>query len=331
MKLQVKSRLEQIKQAKKIHGGMINMCAIAMGVRLSRVPIPSRKIREHVYRTIYGKKYFPLCEEEMEQPLREFRSLNALFTRGVRADKRPLSSVDGQVLCPCDGTVQDLGTLRKDNLLTAKGIEYSLNSLLPGLETEPFQDGSFSIFFLSPSDCHRVFCPIDAELHEVVHVPGRRLLVHPPYQRKEFPVFSLNERIIMRLETAFGRMLMVLVAGWGVGNITYPFAARCSVRRPRLLPPALRRRDKRIKPNKRVRMSRLKVTNARFPKPLSFSRGDWVATFELGSTVILLTEAQARAQSHLAPDMKVHYGQPAYTFSSDASLLQPAATQGIGS
>ena len=52
----VKARLEQFNQARRIHGGTMNMCAAAMGVKLSRLPIPSRKIRERVYRTIYGKQ-----------------------------------------------------------------------------------------------------------------------------------------------------------------------------------------------------------------------------------------------------------------------------------
>jgi phosphatidylserine decarboxylase len=42
-----------------------------------------------------------------------------------------------------------------------------------------------------------VFSPHDAHVEEVIHVPGLRLLVHPPYQKKEYPVFSLNERVIL--------------------------------------------------------------------------------------------------------------------------------------
>lgn len=284
----IKTRLEQIRQARRIHGGTMKMCAAAVGVKLARVPIPPR-MRVKLYRAVYGKKYAALREDQLEQPLADFRSLNDLFTRGVKREYRPIAANPEQLLCPCDGTVQDVGTLRHDTLLTAKCIEYPLASLLPGMDTKPFENGMFSIFFLSPADCHRVFSPHEATLHEIVHVPGRRLLVHPPFQRKEFPVFSLNERVILDLETPLGRCVLVMVAGWGVGNITHPFPTR------------LRRR-------------RSKITRERFTEPRKFARGEWLATFELGSTVIMLTEPHAKMVTHLEHDMSVMYGQPAFSF-----------------
>ena len=318
MNVKVKARVEQIKQASQIHGGMANMWAAAVGVKLSRLPIPSRKVRERLFRTLYGKRYQALCEDELVQPLADYRSLNALFTHGVRPEYRPLPQSKEDLLCPCDGTIQDLGELKNDTLLTAKGIEYSLGSLLPGIEVDSFVNGNFTIFFLSPADCHRVFSPQQALLKEVVHVPGRRLLVHPPYQRKEFPVFSLNERVVMRLETNFGSVLMVLVAGWGVGNITYPFKARYRTNRRQIFP-IPRSKTKKIHPHKRVRMSKRKITHAKFEHPVSLERGEWIATFELGSTVILITPPQENIVTHYKRDEKVHYGQSAYSFLKDGN------------
>src|SRR5262249_50655720 len=97
-KLQVHARLEQFRQARRIHGGTINLCAASLGVKLSRIPIPSRWLRERVYRTVYGKKYKSLNEAELDRPLGEFRSLNDLFTRGVRAEYRPIPDTHAQLL-----------------------------------------------------------------------------------------------------------------------------------------------------------------------------------------------------------------------------------------
>jgi phosphatidylserine decarboxylase len=80
----LKSELEQYRQARAIHGGMMNLCAASLAVRLSRLPIPTKRLRLRVYGTIYGKKYPPLDENELERPLWAYRSFNALFTRGVR-------------------------------------------------------------------------------------------------------------------------------------------------------------------------------------------------------------------------------------------------------
>src|SRR5262249_23941526 len=151
--------------------------------------------RSLLFRTIYGRKYPPLQEAESEMPLTDYPTLNALFTRGLRPDSRPIYSADNSFTSPCDGVIQDLGIVAKDRIVTVKGIEYTIDTLVAGNTGARFNGGSFAIIFLSPTDCHRIFSPHDGLIHGVTHVPGYRLLVHPPYQRKEYPVYSLNERV----------------------------------------------------------------------------------------------------------------------------------------
>ena len=281
----LKTRLEQYRQASAIHGGMLNACMAALAVRLSRVKIPSKRLRLRLYRTIYGKKYSALNEAELEQPLWAYPSFNALFTRGVRPELRPIPSATNQFLCPCDGMVQEVGRIQGDTILTIKGIEYTVGSLLAGMDPRPFHNGHFAICFLSPSDCHRVFSPQDGTIEEVLHVPGYRLLVHPPYQTKEYPVFALNERIILRLSTPLGACALVLVAGWGVGNITFPHG-------------------------RRLQMQLRRQTRKRYDPPIPIKPGDWIATFELGSTVILICQPAERVMTHVHADERIRYGQP---------------------
>jgi phosphatidylserine decarboxylase len=290
----LKTRIEQFRQALSIHGGLVGLCAATLAVKLSRVPIPSKRLRLRLYRTIYGKKYSTLNEAELERPLADYRSFNALFTRGVRPEFRPIPQSDEDWLCPCDGRVQDLGTLQKDKILTVKGVEYTLASLLAGVNPEPFHNGHFAIVFLSPADCHRIFSPRDGGVEEILHVPGSRLLVHPPYQRKEFPVYCLNERVILRMRTRLGACALVLVAGWGVGNITLPL-------------------DRQFRPGRR-RLKRKAYDPLR-----TVRRGDWVATFELGSTAILITETSDRLSPCVGRDDKVKYGQPLFSVRPNAT------------
>jgi phosphatidylserine decarboxylase len=288
-KRSLRTKLEELTQAWKIHGGVVKLCVAALGVRLSRVPIPSRRLRMLIYRTVYGKKYSALDESEFEQPLWAYPSLNALFTRGVRPECRPISPAADQFLCPCDGKVQEVGRFDKDRLVTVKGVEYTLASLLPGVDTGNYRDGHFAILFLSPSDCHRIFAPQDGHIEEVIHVPGYRLLVHPPFQRKEYPVFALNERVIFRLATPLGSCILVMVAGWGVGNITLRF-------------------DRSFRPRA------ARITRKSYRPAVALKRGEWVATFELGSTAILITEPAERVTTHVGHEAKVKYGQPLFSF-----------------
>jgi phosphatidylserine decarboxylase len=277
-------RREQASQARRIHGGLLPAGLAVLAVHLSRLPVPSR-LRRRLFVDTFARKYPPgLDASEAECPLESYRSFNALFTRGMKPEHRPIPRDTPEILSPCDGRVQDLGRVEDGTILTLKGIRYSLASLLPGVDIRPFEGGRFAIVFLSPIDCHRVFSPGDGALEEVVHVPGSRLLVHPPFQRPEFPVYTLNERVILRLSTESGPCLVVMVAGWGVGHITLPF-------------------------DPDFRKARRKKSGPLRPA-LPVRRGDWIATFELGSTVVLITSSSQVSTSLVSPDEEVRYGQP---------------------
>jgi phosphatidylserine decarboxylase len=290
MKERMSIKREQFRQARGIHGGLLRLYLAHLAVKLSRLPIPTQQLRLRLFRDMYAKLYPPgLNEDEAEKPLESYRSFNAVFTRGVKPEHRPVDVGEHDILSPCDGTVQDAGRVEGGRLLTVKGIEYSLGSLLPGIDIQPYEGGQFLIVFLSPIDCHRVFSPHEGCLDEVVHVPGARLLVHPPFQRAEYPVYTLNERIIFRFSSESCSCIVVMVAGWGVGNITLPFA------------PRFRPRSKQIE-------------SWTLESPYSVERGDWIATFELGSSVVLITPSSLEAAPLVSPNEKVRYGQPVLSF-----------------
>ncbi|MFM7073651.1 MAG: archaetidylserine decarboxylase [Planctomycetota bacterium] len=285
-------RREESRQARQIHGGAWGYFLASLGVRLSRVPIPSRSLRERVFRTVYGRKYLALDETELDRPLSDFRSFNELFTRGVRAECRPIERLGDRLVCPCDGIVQDIGALRGDTLLTVKNIAYPIDALFPGMDNSALIGGQFAILFLSPADCHRVFAPDAGVIRAIAHIPGRRLLVHPPYQRPEFPVFTLNERLVIRVSTERGEYALAMVAGWGVGHITHPPGTLTSWTHARL--------------------SHHKVTRADNPSDGQVERGQWIATFELGSTVVLVAARSMNATPLVAAGQRVAYGQPIF-------------------
>ena len=249
---------------------------------------------------MYGVKYEALDETELEKPLEQFLSINELFTRDVRPDRRPVPERTDQFLSPVDGTVQDIGRISDDTVMTVKGMRYTLNSLCPETDTVPFHNGHFSILFLSPRDCHRVFTPAAGTLQQLVHVPGHRLLVHPPFQTAEFPVFTLNERLVMQLDTPLGRCLLIMVGGWGVGHITHPF-----------------RIGRRFSPRR--------VSVTRLDPPRQMHRAEWIATFELGSTVIMMTERDRTTTALVDREQSVRFGTPMFAADS-ATLAADSAT-----
>jgi phosphatidylserine decarboxylase len=56
------------------------------------------------------------------------------------------------------------------------------------------------------------------------------------------------------------------------------------------------------------------ISRKRFTPTVPVRRGEWIATFELGSTAILLTGPAAGVAANVAVDDQVKYGQPAFTF-----------------
>src|SRR5262249_9254568 len=146
----LRTKLEELRQARNIHGGIMRLCVATLGGKLARVKLPSRRLRLLVFRTIYGRKYQALDEAELEKPMWAYPSINALFTRGVRPEFRPITRSMDQFSSPCDGTVQEVGRLESDRLLRVKGVEYSIDALLPNVDTRAFHGGQFAVFFLNP-------------------------------------------------------------------------------------------------------------------------------------------------------------------------------------
>jgi phosphatidylserine decarboxylase len=284
---------EQLRQARAIHGGRMRLYLAHLAVKLSRLTIPSRRLRLRLFRDLYTRMYPPgLNEEEAENPLAAYCSFNAVFTRGVKPEYRPIATGSQEIASPCDGTIQDAGRVERGRLMTIKGVEYLLESLVPEINLPAYEGGQFAIIFLSPVDCHRVFSPQHGHLEEVVSVPGARLLVHPPFQRAEYPVYTLNERVVFRLASDAGSYIVVMVAGWGVGNITLPFAPH-------------------FHPNSR------QMTSWRPELPRTVKRGEWIATFELGSAVVLIMSSSLQAAPLVFPGEKVQYGQSIVRSGSD--------------
>ena len=282
-------RREEYRQAKKANGGLWGYFFVKICIKISRLWLPTRRLRLFLYQ-IFNNIYPPgINEEEAEFPLHEYSSLNSLFTRGVKSKHRPISRGKYELLCPCDGTIQDVGCIEQGQIITLKGIKYLPESLLPQVKMKTFDGWNYVITYLSLTDCHRVFSPQDGRIENIIHVPGARLHVTPSFQNPEFPVYTLNERMIFIFSTTIGLCILVMIAGSDVGNITLP-----------ALPD--------FKP---VGYS---ITNKNLRSPIPVNRGEWFATFELGSTVILLFPPQdGRKYILVSPNEKVKYGQPIFS------------------
>lgn len=206
--------------------------------------------------------------EAAEPDPRRYPSLNALFTRALRPDLRPVEPDPAAVVSPVDGTLSQFGAIDRGRLIQAKGQDYTLGDLLArnGEDARRFEGGAFATLYLSPKDYHRIHMPLAGDLTEMAHVAGRLYSVNGITADLVPGLFTRNERVICRFETQSGPMAMVLVGAIFVGGIETVWAGKVT--------PATRGRAKAQRAASRPRVH--------------LGRGAEMGRFNLGSTVVLL-------------------------------------------
>lgn len=200
---------------------------------------------------------------------RRYESFNDFFTRALDAGARRWPARPDALACPVDGQVSQLGYLREEVLVQAKGQDYRLAELLAGDGTlaARFRDGAYATLYLSPRDYHRIHMPVAGRLTRMIYVPGRLFAVNAHTARVVPRLFARNERVISIFDTAVGPMALIMVGAIFVGSMETVWAGRITPARDR----GIRQVD--------------------YPGPqpsLCFERGAEMGRFNMGSTVILL-------------------------------------------
>ena len=226
-----------------------------------------------------------LSEAERTEPS-EYDCFNDFFTRSLKPGARALADKHHLMVSPSDGTISQLGRLREDTIIQAKGLDYSAAELLGSEQrAAPFANGHFITVYLAPRDYHRVHSPIAGHVTEEIRIPGELFSVSATTVRAVPRLFSRNERMIAMLDTAHGPVAVVMVAAMLVAGIETVWGG-----------PADRRPDRAI---------RVTPVDRHF-----LDRGAELGRFHWGSTVIVLTpEDFPRWQDDLAPGRRVKMGE----------------------
>jgi phosphatidylserine decarboxylase len=228
--------------------------------------------------------------EEVLLPVPDgFATFNDFFTRELLPDARTVD--DDHMVSPVDGTVSAAGPIDGDTVLQAKGIGYTLPDLLATdlAIVDRFIDGSFATIYLAPYNYHRVHCPLDAELRSVLHVPGNLYSVNAATVSGLPGLFTGNERLVCQFRTDSGPMIVILVGALHVGSISTPWTGE-------------------IRPRKN---GMAKVQNiAQSGHPTVLSKGELLAWFNMGSTVIvLMPRGSCRWLDDVLPGKKLRMGE----------------------
>lgn len=189
----------------------------------------------------------------------EFRSFNDFFTRTLTPGTRP---IEGRISSPSDGMVAAVGNIRSGTLLQAKGVDYSLQQLLGEADVSRFDGGSFLTIYLAPRDYHRVHFPVACRVSRSRYIPGSLFSVNADTAAQVKGLFARNERMVLALE-ADDPMALVMVGAMIVAAVKPVW------------------RDAPYPPGRFVEEQ---------PDLEPFEQGSELGLFEMGSTVILVTE-----------------------------------------
>jgi phosphatidylserine decarboxylase len=202
-----------------------------------------------------------------KQDASDYRHFNDFFTRMLKPDVRPHVLEKDAILSPVDGTISQIGEIRDDMIIQAKGHEYSLEQLLAvcGDWAHIFSNGKFATLYLSPRDYHRIHMPLDGNLQQMIYLPGKLFAVNAHTTRVVDGLFARNERVINIFETDIGPMAIIMVGAIFVGSMETVWEGQVT--------PSSKRTIKTIDYNRET---------------ISLQKGGEMGRFNMGSTVILL-------------------------------------------
>jgi phosphatidylserine decarboxylase len=234
----------------------------AYGLSRSRIPWLKNSLIK-VFLALYN-----VNTAEADRPVPTgYVSFNDFFTRELKPGARPLAGNSGNMLCPADGTLVQAGKIVAGELVQAKGMMYTAQSLLGDAQfATRLADSAFATVYLAPYNYHRVHMPLDGKLTSTRFIPGKLYSVNARTTANIPNLYAANERLVCFFEGTRGSFAMVLVGAMNVASISTAWAGE-------ILPG-------------RYGLPVHHVYSA--DEGMEFNAGDYMGHFNLGSTVILL-------------------------------------------
>ena len=217
---------------------------------------------------------------EAENPVPAgYPDFNAFFSRSLRPGSRPLDNSPSAVVSPADGTITQIGRIADQQL----------------------SGGAYATIYLAPNNYHRVHMPLNAELIEMVYVPGRLLSVNVRTADVVPGLFTRNERLICHFNGPVGPFSIVMIGAMNVGNISTAWAGQV--------------------------MPRLSRETVRWSYPgaepaVRLNKGQYLGQFNLGSTVIMIAgPGQLTWHQEMTPGSSVRMGQRIGELMTDPAIV----------
>ncbi|KAL7123424.1 hypothetical protein ACP275_01G103700 [Erythranthe tilingii] len=289
-------------------------------------------LRPYVYRA--WARAFHSNLDEAQLPLEEYASLREFFARKLKEGSRTIDYDPYCLASPVDGTVLRFGELRGPGAMIeqVKGCTYSASSLLGAnsylpmiaagdaneeeivgeenntmksatqkswwrislaspkvRDTEsssPLKGLFYCVIYLKPGDYHRIHSPGDWNILVRRHFTGNLFPVNERATRTIRSLYVENERVVLEGQWQEGYMAMAAVGATNIGSIEL------------FIEPTLRTNN----PQKKLLHSEPPEELLYEPegKGVLLKKGDEIAAFNMGSTVVLVFQAPISQSSEFS-------------------------------
>lgn len=163
---------------------------------------------------------YHINKDEMEYPIKKYKSIHDLFTRRLKTDKRIIDNTKNTIVSPVDGVVNDLGEIASDQTFYIKKQKYHLADVFENTEkATKYENGFFFIIYLSPTHYHRIHYPINGRLNSRWALGEKSFPVNSLGEKFGNKPFSTNYRLISELDTDFGQIAVVKVGALNINSI----------------------------------------------------------------------------------------------------------------
>ncbi|QHT62621.1 phosphatidylserine decarboxylase [Paenibacillus lycopersici] len=215
-------------------------------------------------------RMYGIAVQEAEKPLHEYSTLNEFFTRRLKPGSRPVNAEPSTLVSPVDALITGCGPIEQGTILNVKGQDYTIEELLNHSPRTENYKNGYYIVLY--------LSPTD---YHRIHTPIAGTVV----EREHVPgkVYPVND---------FGLRHMRRVLSRNERLITYMRHANAET--------AI------------VKVGAMNVSSIQYVLPLrdKLERGDDLAYFEFGSTVVLLTEDDSfYPRVDLKTGLKVRMGE----------------------
>ncbi|MBH5317258.1 phosphatidylserine decarboxylase [Paenibacillus sp. GSMTC-2017] len=215
-------------------------------------------------------KLYGISIEEAEKELAQYRSLNEFFTRRLKPGMRTIHNGTNALVSPVDALITGAGEIKAGTIVNVKGQDYTIEELLNGSPRTASYRNGYYMVLY--------LSPTD---YHRIHVPVTGEVVEREHIKgKVYPVNDFGLRHMKRVLSRNERLITYIKHSCGEAAV--------------------------------VKVGAMNVSSIKYVQPMheSVEKGDELAFFEFGSTIVLVLEDNTFSpREGLQTGMKVKMGE----------------------